>query len=614
MEEQKKAKRSFKKSFSSRPKKTVSSKRVTTRKKTTRTTKPTSKRVFVKKTYGKSKEDEVKVCFLGGLAAVAERNMVTVEYRDQIIILDAGLMFPNTSTPGIDYIIPDVDYLEKNKEKIVGMFITHGHYDHIGAIPHVMEKIGNPIIYTAPLTRGMIIKRQTDFPNAPKLKIQQIDTSKELEEIKVGHFKVHPFLIGHTIPDSLGFAVETVHGNIFYIPDFKFDLTPIVDKPVDMGRITELAKKPLLLMADSTGAEIPGYTLSERVIYNDLDKIFDKSKGRIIAATFSSLLNRIQQIIWLAEKHDRRVVVDGYSMKSNVAIARELGYLKVERNTIISPQEAQALPDSKVVIICTGAQGEDNAVLMRIANKEHRFFKIKKEDSIIFSSSVVPGNEHSVQGLKDLFHRQGANVFHYKMMDIHSSGHGHQGDLKLMLNLIRPKFFIPMHGSYSMLKAHAKLAEEVGVDPKNILITDDGKMIGLSENKIRLTGEEVPTNHIMVDGLGVGDVNDVILRDRNQLAQDGMVIIVSMIDGKSGKIKGTPEITNRGFSYGNGSKEKEFKKQLVKLIGDIISKTATRDRTSNWTYVKDNLRDRVGDFLFKKTQKRPIVLPFVVEV
>lgn len=601
MEEQKKVtKRPFRRNFSSRPKKNFVKKNEV-------------KISIAKSNVAPRDESKIRICFLGGLAGVGEKNMVFIEYRNQILVMDAGLMFPDDNMPGIDYIIPNVSYLEKNKHKIVGLLVTHGHYDHIGAIPHIMEKIGNPIIYTAGLTKGMIIKRQTDFPNTSKLKIQEIDTNK-LEMIDIGYFKVHPFLVSHTIPDSMGFAVETIYGNIFYVPDHKFDFTPMVDKPSDMGRIAELSKKSLLLMGDSTGAEEPGYALSESVIYKDLEKIFEKAKDRIIAATFSSLLNRVQQLIWLAEKYDRKVVIDGYSMKSNIAIARELGYLRVKANTIISPQEALALPNSQVIIICTGAQGEDRAVLMRMVNREHKYFKIEKGDAVIFSSSVVPGNERSVQHLKDQFCRQGAEVFHYKMMDIHSGGHGHQEDLKLLLSLVRPKFFIPIHGTYSMNKAHARIAEQIGIDPNNILITDNGQVINISDNEIKLSGEEIPANNIMVDGLGVGDVGDVILRDRNQLSQDGMVVIVAMIDGETGKLKGRPEISSTGFVFGKGNKEKEFKDKLAKLIGEIIEKTSSKDHSSNWTYVRDNLRDRVGDFIFKKTEHHPIVLPFVVEV
>ncbi len=572
-------------------------------------------RKYPSPTPKKNSSDKIKVCFLGGLEAVGEKNMAFIEYKNQIAIFDAGLMFPELNMPGVDYVIPNVEYLAKNKKKIVGLFITHGHYDHIGAIPHIMEKIGNPIIYAAPLTKAIIIKRQTDFPNAPKLRVIEIDPNK-MDEIRFDKFKVHPFHINHNIPDSLGFAIETDLGKIFYVPDFKFDFTPIVDKPADLKRITKLAAKdPLLLMSDSTGSEDPGYAPSERKIFGELERLFEKAKGtRIIASTFASLLNRVQQIIWLSEKFGRKVVIDGYSMKTNVAIARENGYLDVKKNTIISPQEAIALPKSQLTIMCTGSQGEGNAVLMRMVNHEHRHFKVEKGDTIIFSSSAVPGNELSVSNLADNLNRQGANVYHYKMMDIHTSGHGSQEDIKLLMSLVRPKFFMPIHGKYSMLKKNTELAEQTGIKKENIVIANNGQIVEISKDSIFVTKEEVPANNIMVDGLGVGDVSEVVLRDRSQLAQDGTIIMIVMIDGKKGEIRGEPEIMAKGFVYAKGAEEKEFQKKIKDVVREVVSKSASKDHTTNWDYLKNNLRDKVGSYIFKISERRPIILPFVIEV
>jgi len=561
----------------------------------------------------KNREDaqRIKVCVLGGLGEVG-RNLSFIEYKNQIIVLDCGLRFPEEDMPGIDFIIPNVDYLEKNRDKILGFFITHGHYDHIGAIPYIVPKLGNPPIYTAPLTRAIIIKRQDDFPHQPKLNIFAIDLNK-LETINLGHFKIHPFRVNHNIPDSLGFAVEADSGVIFYVPDFKFDFSPIIDPSADLGRISKLASRgALLLMADSTGAEEPGHSISERAIYEELEAIFEKASGRIIAATFASLISRIQQIIWLSEKFGRRVVIDGYSMKSNVEIARHLGYLQINKNTLISPQESEALHRHQLTVICTGSQGEDKAVLMRIVNREHKYFRVEKGDTVIFSSSVVPGNERTVQNLKDNFYRQGARVFHYKMMDIHAGGHAQQEDLKFMLSLIRPKFFMPIHGQYSMLRAHADLAEQLGVPKENIIVASNGHVAELTRSSVRMLEQALPSNYVMVDGLGVGDVGEVVLRDRNQLSKDGMLVVVAVLDSESGELKGEPEIYSRGFVFIKESKE--FLKEINVLVREIIQKTVSKDHTTNWVYVKDNLRDKIGEFIFKKTERRPMILPFIVEM
>ncbi len=559
----------------------------------------------------KDSQEKVKICVLGGVGEVG-RNLSFIEYKNQILVFDCGLRFPEEDMPGIDFIIPNVDYLEKNRKKILGMFITHAHYDHIGAIPYIVEKLGNPTLYTAPLTRAIILKRQEDFPHQKKLDIEAIETNN-LKPVSLGNFRVHPYLVNHNVPDTLGFAVETPLGTIFYMPDFKVDFSPIIDPPIDLGRIAFLsAKNPLVLMMDSTGAEEPGHSISERGIYDDLEHIFERASGRIIVATFASLISRLQQIIWLSEKFNRRVVIDGYSMKSNVEIARLMGYLKINKNTLISPQEAQGLLSRQLTILCTGSQGEDRAVLMRIANREHKYFKVERGDTVIFSSSVVPGNERTVQNLKDTFYRQGARVFHYKMMDIHAGGHAQQEELKLMLNLIRPKFLIPIHGQYSMLQAQADIAEQLGMKRENIVVTNNGQIIEVTKNQIVATNQEVPANYVMVDGLGVGDVGEVVLRDRNQLSKDGMLVIVTVIDGENGELRGEPEISSRGFVYLKESQK--LMSETKKLVKDIVQKTVSKDRTTNWAYIKDNLRDKVGEFLFKETQRRPMILPFIVEI
>jgi ribonuclease J len=567
---------------------------------------------FMKKTIKSAsggKTQSLRIIPLGGLEEVG-RNMTVLEYGDDIMVIDLGLQFPEEDMPGIDYIIPNTAYLKDKKDKIRGVVITHGHYDHIGAIPHSIGRLGNPPIYTASLTRGMILKRQEDFPNAPKLDIQEV---KITDKINLGCFKVEFFHINHNIPDSMGIVVETPVGRIIHTGDFKFDHSPINEAPADLARITQLGQQGvLMLMSDSTDAETPGHSLSENEIQKTLEEIFKGIEGRIIVATFASLLTRVQEIIWLAEKFGRQVAVDGYSMKANVAIAKELGYLKTKKYTLISPKQANALPDNKVLILCTGAQGEGNAVLMRLATGEHRSLEIHPKDTVIFSSSVVPGNERSVQNLRDALYHKGAKVIHYEMMDVHAGGHAPSEDLKMMLNLVKPKFFMPIEGNYYMLKLHGELAESVGIPAKNIMIAGNGDVILLDQKSIQLSKEKVPANYVMVDGLGVGDVGEIVLRDRQAMAKDGMFVIIAVVDSKTGRVHGEPDIISRGFVYLRESKE--LLDQTREKVKEIVRQSASSEHTVNWTYIKDNIRDKVGQFLYTKTQRRPMVLPVVIEI
>ena len=479
---------------------------------------------------------KLRIIPLGGLEEVG-RNMTLFEYGDSIIIVDMGLQFPEEDMPGIDYIIPNINYLKGKEKNIKGVFITHGHMDHIGAIPHLMPALGNPPLYGAPLTCGIIQKRQEGYhKGGAKLNIHIVTAQ---DKIQAGPFRVEFFHVNHNIPDVLGMAIYTPAGLIIHTADFKFDHSPITDRPADIGRIAKLGSEGVLaLMSDSTDAEVPGYSISEKDIQDTLDNIFEKASGRIILATFSSLISRIQQVITLSEKYNRKVAIDGYSMRTNVSIAYKLGYLKIRRGTLVKPEQVNSFPDNKVTVLCTGAQGEESAVLMRIVNREHRHIRIKKNDSVIFSSSVIPGNERTVQNLKDILYRQGAKVIHYKMMDVHAGGHAQREDLKMMINLIKPKFFIPIHGNYYMLCLHASLAESVGIPAKNTMVAGNGKVIEITPNSISMTKEKIPSNYVMVDGLGVGDVGNIVLRDRQMMAKDGMFTIIVVIDSKTGKMIG----------------------------------------------------------------------------
>lgn len=552
----------------------------------------------------------LKIIPLGGLEEVG-RNMTLFEYRDDIVIVDIGLQFPEEDMPGIDYIIPNIEYLKGKEANIKGVIITHGHLDHIGAVSHLAPKLGNPPIYATGLSRGIILKRHEDFPNAPVLNIQ---TVKKTDNLDLGHFKVEFFHVNHNIPDSVGVALHTPEGTVVHTGDFKFDHSPIGDEPADLARIVQIAQAGgvLVMLSDSTNAEVPGYTISERQVQESLDEIIKNAPGRVIAATFGSLISRIQQLTNIAEKYGRKLAVDGYTMRTNVEISRELGFLKAKKDTFVPIKEINKYPAEKVLIACTGAQGEGEAVLMRIANREHRFVQIQKDDSVIFSSSVVPGNERSVSALKDILMYQGAKIFHSKLMDVHASGHAQVEDLKLMLNLVKPKFLIPIHGNHFMLRLHGQIAESIGMPPENIVILANGKIAAFKDSAVRVLKGRVPTNYVMVDGLGIGDVGEVVLRDRQMMARDGMFVIIATVDTRAGKLKGNPDIISRGFVYLRESQE--LLMDVRRRVRRIIEGSFAAEHTLNTVYLKDEIRNKMGQFLFQKTERRPMVIPVIIEV
>jgi len=555
-------------------------------------------------------KNNLRIIPLGGLEEIG-RNMTVFEFGQDIIIVDMGLQFPDEDMPGIDYLIPDISYLKGKERNIRGVLITHGHYDHIGAIPHLMEALGNPPIYMTELTRGIVMKRQEDYKDKAPLNIH---TVRKIDRLKLGAFNIEFFHVNHTIPDAVGIAITTPVGTIIHTGDFKFDHSPISDAPADIAKIARLGSENVLaLMSDSTDSRTPGYSLSESKIAKTLDEIFEQTQGRLIIATFSALISRIQSVIAAAERHGRKVAVDGYSMRTNVEIAKNLGYLKTKKGTLIPINKVNEYPDGKVAIICTGAQGEPNAVLMRIVNGEHRFVKVHKDDTFVLSSSVIPGNERTVQAIMDTIYRKDAKVINYKMMDVHAGGHARQEDLKMMINLVRPKYLIPIHGNYFMLKLHGELGVSVGLDPKNILIGENGKVIEFDYRQNgKVTTEKVPTSQVMVDGLGVGDIGQVVLRDRQLLAKDGMFVITTIVDGKTNKIIGKPQITSRGFIF---VKENfDLVNATKKKVEEIIAQKTTPGEAANWDYVKNNIREAIGSFLYAKTERRPMILPVIIEV
>jgi len=558
--------------------------------------------------------NKLRIMVLGGLEEVG-RNMTVFEYDKEIIIVDMGLQFPEEDMPGIDYIIPNVSYLEDKTDRIKGAIITHGHYDHIGGIPHLMGKLGNPTLFMGKLTAGIVRKRAEEFNKCPKLNIQEINEDSKLQLGK--HFRVETLRVNHSIPDCFAVIIHTPVGAVVHTGDFKIDYSPVNDTPADLNRIAMVGGRGvLLLMADSTDATHPGYQISESSIGDEMGKIFEKLNGRIIIGTFASQLSRVQKLFDLAEKFGRRINLQGRSMNDNVEIAHQIGYLKFNPKILVEDGELNRLPDNKVIIIGTGAQGESNAFLMRVVNGEHRTVHLRTGDTVIFSSSVIPGNERTIQSLKDVIVRQGAKVIHYEMMDVHAGGHAKQEDLKLMMRLLKPEYFMPIEANHFMLQAHADLAEQVGIPKHKIFVADNGQIVEFhraagGEATGKLTKDKVATDYVMVDGLGVGDVSNIVLRDRRVMAEDGMIVIIATIDSKTGDTIGNPDIISRGFVYMKENKEliQKTRMKVKKIVKDHDPRTPADD-----DYVKNKIRNDIGQFLFGQTKRRPMVLPVVIKV
>ncbi|HNV97126.1 MAG TPA: ribonuclease J [bacterium] len=553
--------------------------------------------------YGK-----LKIMVMGGNEEVG-RNMTILEYEKDIIIIDMGVSFPEEDMPGIDLVIPNIEYLKGKEKNIRGIVITHGHLDHIGAIPYLAPQLGNPTIYGTPLTLGIIKKREEEFKDISPLNLKSVKTSDVLH---LGVFRVKFFAVSHNIPASVGLIVDTPLGKVVHSGDFKLDFDgPKMDMP-EIEKIADLGNQNVLaLLSDSTNAPHPGHQISEAEIKTNLYEILQNVPGRVIVGTFSSLLNRLQQIFEACEKLNKKVLIDGYSMKTNVEIAHQLGYLSYKKDLLISEKQLKEYPNNRIVICCTGAQGEDKAVLMRIVNKEHRFLKIEKGDTVVFSSSVIPGNERSVQRLKDNLYRQGADVIHYQMMDIHAGGHAKKEDLKLMINLVKPRYFIPIEGNHSFLHLHAKIAQECGMKPENIFIADNGQVMEFTKLGGKLTNKKVNADYVFVDGLGVGDISNIVLRDRKQMSEDGMIVAIATISSKTGELVHSPDIISRGFVYMKENKD------LIEKTRDKVRKLAKQHNpkiSQNDMYLKNKIRDELGKFLFQETERRPMVLPVVIEV
>ena len=551
-------------------------------------------------------QQKLQIIPLGGLGEIG-KNMTVVRYGDDIIVIDAGLMFPDDDMLGIDLVIPDISYLVENKDMVKAIVLTHGHEDHIGALPYVMKQLSDVPVYGTQLTLGILEGRlrENGVSSNNLVTVQAGDT------IRAACFQIGFIRVSHSIADSVGLAIKTPVGTVVHTGDFKFDQTPVDGKVMDFQKFAEVSEEGVLvLMADSTNAERPGFTMSERSVGQAFDASFRSAKGRIIIATFSSNVHRIQQVIESACKYNRKVAVLGRSMVNVVNISLELGYLDVPEGVLIDIDEIRNYPSSQVVIVTTGSQGEPMSALTRMAKSGHRKVDIAPDDTIIISATPIPGNEKLVSQTIDCLLKLGANVIYERTSGIHVSGHASQEELKMMHNLIRPKFFIPVHGEYRHLVKHAQIAQDLGMPKENVFIAENGNVLEFTQEKGMIAGK-VTAGKILVDGLGVGDVGNIVLRDRRQLSQDGILIIVMTMDKASGTIVAGPDIVSRGFVYVRESEAlMEEAREKVKQALDKCEE----GRISEWSSIKSNVRDALGRYLYERTKRRPMILPIIMEI
>ena len=574
-------------------------------KKETKTTKRTTKKTVAKEDF-RFKGSNLKIIPLGGLHEIG-KNITVFEYENDIIVVDCGLAFPEDEMLGVDLVIPDITYLEKNKEKIRGMFITHGHEDHIGAIPYFLKKINVPI-YATRLTCGLIRNKLEEHKLLKSTKLIEV---KQGETVKAGKFSIEFIRSSHSIPDSVALAIKSPVGTILHTGDFKVDYTPIDGKIMDLGRIAELGNEGVLaLMSDSTNSERKGFTMSEKTVGNVFERLFEGCRKRIVVATFASNVHRVQQIVNCAVRYNRKIAVCGRSMINMINTARELDYIKVPDNVFIDIDMIKNYTDDQLVIITTGSQGETMSALTRMAAGEHRKVQITPNDLIIISANPIPGNEKLVSKVIDDLMQIGAEVIYSSLEDVHVSGHACQEEQRLMLALVKPKYFLPVHGEYRQLKAHAETAEEMGIDKDNIFMLTNGRVLEMNPNEAKFT-TSVQSGRVLVDGLGVGDVGNIVLRDRQHLSQDGLIIIVMTMDSSTGEIIAGPDVISRGFVY---VRESENLMENVKaVIRNEIDK-CERNHITDWSTIKSTLRDNLKDYIAQKTKRNPMILPIIMEV
>jgi ribonuclease J len=566
--------------------------------------------------------DSIRIIPLGGVEEIG-KNMTAIEFGDDIIVIDIGFQFKDENTPGIDYILPNTKYLEERKGKIRAVIITHGHLDHIGGIPYVMPRIGNPPLYTRLLTSVLIKRRQEEFPHEQPLDIKIVEKD---ETLTLGKLKLKFFAVTHTIPDAMGVIVETPYGAIVHTGDLKLDHVDGVPTDEEETEFDKKFKKEnvLLLMADSTNVENPGFSTPEKQVHKNIEEIVKNVKGRLIVSTFASLFERMLKIIDFAEKYGKKVCVEGRSMKTNIEIAIKLGLLKPKKDTLITSEQIDQFPPERIIILATGAQGDEFGAIMRISNKTHKSIRITKRDTVLLSSSVVPGNERAVQRLKDNLSRQGAHIIHYRMADIHSSGHANRDETAWIHKKIHPRFFMPVHGYHYMLRVHSDIARDANnLTEDHIIIPDNGSVVEIQnlaanggaekkspDAKILKLEQKAPSGIVMVDGFSVGDIQDVVIRDRQALAQDGIFIVFAMINAQTGKLRKSPDIISRGFVYLRESQELLHQARLV--IKNTIEQSTKGQNPINMDYVKGAVTEDISKFLMQKTAKRPIVIPVLL--
>lgn len=547
----------------------------------------------------------LKIIPLGGLGEIG-KNMIVMEYENDIIIIDCGLMFPEEEMLGIDLVIPDISYLLEKQGKIRGIVITHGHEDHVGALPYLLPQLNVPV-YSTKLTNGLISVKLKERKALSGAKLNVVPTGGQ---VTLGKFKIEFFPVCHSIPDAAGLIIHTPVGTIVHSGDFKLDYTPVSGKPTDLSRLAQLgAQGVLLLLSDSTYASLPGYTPSERVVGEALDNIMANAPGRVIVTTFSSLVSRVQQVIDSAAKHQRRVFIVGRSMSDTTRMALELGYLNAPDGILARIDELKGMPHNKIVFITTGSQGEPTSALVRIANRDHRQVHIIRGDTVILSASPIPGNESLINRTIDSLFKQGAQVLYSKVAQVHVHGHGSQEELKLLLNLVKPRFFMPIHGEYRHLSLHAKLAQSIGMLKDNIFVLEDGDILEINPQAAKLTGK-IAAGNVYVDGMSVGDIGSVVLRNRRMLARDGIVVVIIAINKQTGKLVGRPDIVSRGFVDTRESKD------MLDESCDLVARTLDHSgsRPTEWSFTNTKVRDTLNRFYYEQTKRRPMILPFMVKV
>lgn len=552
--------------------------------------------------------EKLRIIPLGGSGETGDKNMLVFEYDRDIIVVDAGVKFPTPDMPGIDYVVCDTTYLEENRDRIRAFVITHGHEDHIGGMPYIWPKFPVPI-YTAPLTAGFI-KAKFEEHGIANAEFRIILPG---QKIQIGAFMLEPVQMTHSIPDILGLAFTTPAGLVYHATDWKVDFTPAFGKPTDFDKLAELSKRGVVAMlTDSTGVLVPGHTLSETVVSKSLEDVLKDIRGRVIVSAFASRIDRIQHIINACVKTGRKLFLAGRSMERNTNIALELGYLNVPKGTIGDIRTVNSLPDDKVVVMCTGSQGEEGSALTRMAAGEHRHVRIKPGDTVVLSSSTVPGNERAVEQSINNLYRAGAEVITKTELDIHSSGHGSREEIKHILNIVKPKYVVPIHGDYRRFVEMRKLSAELGIKEENVLIIENGQVLEFDlKGRGQIAEEKVHVGSVLIDGLGVGDVGEIVLRDRQTMAADGVFLVILTVDAKKGQMLTSPDIISRGFVY-----MKESEDLISQARGEIkrVHARLTGRGKPSWESLKKELRESVGDLLFEKTQRRPMVIPVVIQI